>query len=60
MTTTYLTQGRNDDGNISIRTANNGCIELGVTKQSNNNTNTIPELTSFIKIKRDFWRLFIY
>ena len=52
--TTYITQGQNDTGNISIRTAgNNNYIELAASEFSENNTNTIPIKTSWIKVSHN-------
>ena len=52
--TTYITQGKNDNGNISIRTAGNGkYIELAASQFSSNEINSIPEKTSFIKVSYD-------
>jgi len=49
--TTYITQGQDDNGNISIRTAgNNRFIELAASQSSSNDINSIPDKTSFIKI----------
>lgn len=50
MKTTYITQGQNDKGNISIRTAENGYIELATSQYSSNNENTVPNTLSFIKV----------
>ncbi len=50
MNTTYITQGQNDKGSISIRTAENGYIELAASQYSSNNENTVPEAVSFIQI----------
>ena len=48
---TYITQGKNDDGSISIRTAkNNNYIELVASKTSDEGTNLPPNKTNFIKI----------
>ena len=50
LNTTYITQGKNDNGNISIRSADKGSIELGVSQFSNTNDNLIPNLNNYIKI----------
>ena len=45
--TTYITQGQNDTGNISIRTAgNNNYVEFAASESPENDTNSIPTKTS--------------
>lgn len=49
--TTYITQGNNDNGNISIRTANNQYVELAASDSSSNENNTIPTSISYVRVK---------
>lgn len=52
--TTYITQGQNDTGNISIRTTGeNNYVELAASASSENGTNTVPEKTSWIKVSHN-------
>ena len=49
--TTYITQGRNDNGNISIRTAeNNHYVELAASQFYDSEDNLIPEKANFVKV----------
>lgn len=48
--TTYITQGKNDDGSIDIRTSNNGYLQLSASQYSSNDTNTIPTEANYIKL----------
>ncbi len=50
--TTYITQGTNDNGNISIRTSGttDNYIELATSKKFENNNATIPEKTTYIRV----------
>ena len=54
LNTTYITQGENDNGNISIRTSeDNHYIELVTSQSSDNEINTIPEKTGYLKISNN-------
>ena len=54
LNTTYITQGQNDNGNISIRTAgNNHYVELVASQSSNNDTNLIPNGINCVKVSYD-------
>lgn len=49
--TTYITQGQNDNGSISIRTSgNNNFIELATSQFSSDENNLIPTKTTFINV----------
>jgi hypothetical protein len=51
--TAYISQGAEDSGNISVRTAKNGVIELGASETSQNNKNLIPEPSSFLRVSKE-------
>lgn len=50
--TTYITQNEKNNGfgNISIRTAKNGYVELAASEFSSNTTNSIPDKRSYVKV----------
>ena len=51
LNTTYITQGTDDNGNLSIRTAGeNGYVELATSLSSDNDTNTIPDKINYIQV----------
>jgi hypothetical protein len=48
--TTYITQNKQDNGNISIRTASNGFVELAASANPDDDNNIIPIPTNSIKV----------
>lgn len=48
--TAYITQGATETGNISIRTADKGYVELAASESSNESGN-IPEKTTFVQVQ---------
>lgn len=51
--TTYITAGKTEENNISIRTSNKGYVELAAMENYENKLGEVPEVTNFIRVSHD-------